>query len=84
MERLIKFQCYINTASNVCLSLSQVCDDDGDVRLFNGANSMEGRVQVCIRELWRRVCSFFRTDEEDVVCRQMGYLRGGVFMIILV
>ena len=77
-------------ASNVCLSLSQVqeCDDDGDVRLFNGANSMEGRVQVCIREIWTGVCGFFQRDEEDVVCKQMGYLRGGgkgiVFMIATV
>ena len=70
---------FSDTVSNVCLSLSQVqqCDDDGDVRLFNGANSMEGRVQVYIREIWTRVCGFLGRDEEDVVCKQMGYLRGG-------
>ena len=69
-------------AATRALSQVQECDDDGDVRLVNGANSMEGRVQVCIREIWRRVCGFLGRDEEDVVCKQMGYLRGGEGIVI--
>lgn len=46
----------------------------GDLRLVDGANDLEGRVEVCDRGLWGTVCDdFFGAPEAMVVCRQLGH-----------
>ena len=61
-------------AIEVGLSMAADCSN-GDVSLVGGSNSMEGRVEMCIRNIWTSVCSSLSRDEERVVCRQNGYLR---------
>ena len=53
---------------------------DGDVRLVNGSQPHEGRVEVCFSETWGTVCNHidrggdkWNSSEADVVCRQLGY-----------
>ena len=46
---------------------------DGDIRLQDGNNTMEGRVEVCYDGVWGTVCSdFWTAPEATVVCRQLG------------
>ena len=46
---------------------------------MNGSGPHEGRVEVCINEVWGTVCSSsWNTDDANVVCKQQGYLPLGL------
>ena len=45
----------------------------GAIRLVNGANILEGRVEICINNAWGTICdSTFSEDESNVICNQIG------------
>ena len=47
---------------------------DGDVRLRNGNNILEGRLEVCINRAWGTVCQDeFTSDEARIVCNNLGH-----------
>ena len=53
---------------------------EGDVRLADGANQYEGRVEICHNNVWGTVCDdFFDRRDSAVVCRQLGYSYAGVY-----
>ena len=60
---------------------SESCPNKGDIRLQNGTNSFEGRVEVCgsrdnvtQRLIWKTVCNAgWDKKETEVVCRQLGF-----------
>ena len=53
----------------------------GDVRLANGSDSSEGRVEICINNEWGTVCDDLWSDNNaDVVCRQVGDYSSGQFV----
>lgn len=53
---------------------------DGDVRLAGAPgsiqNPMEGRVEICINEMFGTVCDIgFNRSEASVICGQLGFSR---------
>ena len=45
---------------------------DGEVRLVGGSDAKEGRVEVCIDNVWGTVCNDAWTDENTLVtCTQL-------------
>ena len=55
---------------------------NGDVRLVNGRNILEGRVEICINRVWGTVCSeAFTIDEAKVTCRSLGMIAGDLLLV---
>ena len=47
---------------------------DGDVRLVDGSNPLEGRVEICLNRAWGTICNnSFSISDAAVVCRQLRY-----------
>ena len=48
--------------------------EDGEVRLQDGIDSSNGRVEVCQYRTWGAVCTDgWDSDDAEVVCHQLGY-----------
>ncbi len=62
---LILFILAVSTGDNCTL---------GEVRLFNGSNDSEGRVEICLVSGWGTVSSFtWNTHEARVACYNAGF-----------
>lgn len=54
----------------------------GEIRLADGRNNYEGRVEVCYDGRWGTVCDDDWDDREAaVVCRQIGLTEQGLYSI---
>ena len=51
---------------------------NGEVRLRGGSTANQGRVEICINNVWGSVCdNGWGEMDGNVVCRQLGYQRVG-------
>ena len=58
-------------------AISTSCTE-GDVRLRDGTNDSEGRVELCVEGVWGTVCDIgWGNPEAQVVCRQLGFSDAG-------
>ena len=60
---------------------------DGDIRLVNGANELQGRVEICHNNVWGTVCSNYPSPSNsgnfgNFICKQLGYQGTGILFIL--
>lgn len=54
--------------------------NDGEIRLVNGMNAREGRVEVCLNEAWGTICdNSFDEVDGSVICGQLGFSRRSTY-----
>ena len=50
----------------------------GAIRLMNGTDRFEGRVEILVSGQWGTICDdYWSDDDASVVCRQLGYSADG-------
>lgn len=58
---------------SICLLLIVLCQN-GDLRLVDGTNQFEGRLELCYNETWGTICDgLWNEQDANVACRQLGY-----------
>ena len=70
-----------NDAVVVCQAQSTMSSNCsyGDIRLVNGSNQLEGRLEICINNVWGTVCSRgFTADDAETVCNQLEFSFNGI------
>ena len=56
---------------------------EGNLRLTNGSDPLEGRVEICINNAWGTVCDdAFSSDDAEVICRQLDLLPEGKGLVL--
>ena len=60
---------------NIFVSLFKYLEcTEGAIRLRDGQNDLEGRIEVCLNGTWGTVCHDYWSGVDSlVVCRQLGY-----------
>lgn len=55
------------------------CKYDGEVRLVGGTDETNGRLEVCVDDVWGTVCDDgFDNNDAEVACRQLGLPTGSM------
>ena len=60
--------------TRITSAVSPQCFGNGIVRLVGGADTNEGRVEVCVNGMWGTVYGYgWDSRDVKVVCKQLGY-----------
>ena len=52
---------------------------NGDLRLVGGNVDQEGRVEICIGNIWGTICDdYWNNMDAQVVCGRLGYVKAGI------
>ena len=71
-----KFTFHTHTHTHISVSNSSFECESGDVRLVDGLNQYQGRVELCINGVWGTVCDdFWDNSDAEVVCGMLGHGR---------
>ena len=55
----------------------------GELRLAGGIIENEGRVEICMNNVWGTVCDdLWSSTDATVVCRQLGYSTQGQMLVL--
>ena len=55
--------------------------DSGSIRLVDGTNQYNGRIEVCINSMWGSVCdTMWDATDASVACKQLGYSENSKFI----
>ena len=55
------------------------------MRLVDGNDPLEGRIEVCVNNAWGTVCdNGWDAIDATVACRQLGFSTAGIAIIIIV
>lgn len=74
-----------NDAGVVCQELGTPASNctTGNTRLVDGANNLEGRVEICINNAWGTICdSTFSEDEAVIICNSLGLPYNGTYLLL--
>lgn len=67
----------------ICYRVDAANCSHAEVRLVNGTNIYEGRVEICLHGIWKTVCDdFWDNNEARVVCTQLGYQSDGMIYTV--
>ena len=65
------------------LIFSESCSH-GRARVRGSSSEMVGRIEVCIQETWRTICSDqWKEEDASVLCNQLGFSVYGLLYLIL-
>ena len=84
MQNKIKYlcvcMCYLASFFSFIDNTTQPVDcKTGNIRLVGGKEDFEGRLEVCINQVWGTACSVsWDSFEIKVACRQLGYQETGI------
>ena len=57
----------------------KVLCNDAQIRLVNGADQFEGRIEICFNETWGTICDgLWSRNDANVACRQLGFAATGL------
>ena len=85
MHRLVAYQAVKRILNLIDFLLTVVLCTNGDIRLVNGTNDYEGRVEVCWNWMWGTVCDDFWSPFDAIVaCRHLGFpTTGEQFLLVM-
>ena len=73
---------YLACLSFIANTTQPVNCKTGNIRLVNGTEGYEGRLEVCINQVWGTVCNRgWGSTEIKVACRQLGYQELGMLLL---